>query len=130
MRSILALTLVLLVPALTWASPQLRGPVDLLQIEGMDPMTEDDLSRFTALAMRLADSSRVNPGVVPMLEETLADRERGVVKRAVAYLALVVLGREESARVQVGRDARDHAVLTVVRACLNLQDSLTQVPAR
>jgi len=52
------------------------------------------------------------------------------VRRAVAYLALVVLGREESARVQVGRDARDHAVLTVVRACLNLQDSLTQVPAR
>ena len=67
MRSMLALVLALVVPCCVWASPQMRGPVDLLQIDGMEPMTDDDLANFTALAMRLADAGRVNPRVVPML---------------------------------------------------------------
>jgi hypothetical protein len=125
MRSMLALVLALVVPCFVWASPQMRGPVDLLQIDGMEPMTDDDLANFTALAMRLADAGRVNPRVVPMLEETLSDHERGIVKRAVAYLALVALGREDTARIQLKTDSRDQAVVTIVRACLNLQESLT-----
>jgi len=130
MRAMVSLTLILVLPVLALASPQLQGPMGFLQIEGMEPMTQDDLSRFTAFAMRLADASRTDPRVIPLLEETLSGASRGIVKRSIAYLALMTTGREQSARIRVGANVRDQAVMKIVRACLYLQENLTMVPGQ
>ena len=47
-------------------------------------------------------------------------------KRAIAYLALATMGHAASAQKLVGNSFRDRAVLRIVRACAQLQETLTE----
>lgn len=112
------------------ASPEGDRVPDVLKIEGMEPMTAADLTRFTGLAVRLAAASKSDPRVQPMLQETLSQGDRGIVKRAVAYLALCAMHEEDAARKLTGSAFRDLAVLKLVRACLADQQHLSTLPDR
>lgn len=122
------LVLALLVAGIVHASPEGDGVPDVLRIEGMEPITGADLTRFTGLAVRLAASAKSDPRVEPLLTQTLAERDRGIVKRAVAYLALCALKQEDTARRLTSNNFRDRAVLKLVRACLADTQSLTTLP--
>lgn len=122
------LVLALLIAGTVQASPEADRVPDVLRIEGMEPMTAADLTRFTGLAVRLAASAKSDPRVEPMLTETLSQRDRGIVKRAVAYLALCAMKQEDSARRLMANNFRDQAVMKLVRACLADTQSLTTLP--
>jgi hypothetical protein len=102
-----------------------------LRIEGMAPIPAADLARFTGLAVRLAQAAQSDATVAPLLEGVVERHDRGIVKRAIAYLALCAMGREPVARGLVaGRSMRDRAVLRIVAAASALQHRLTMVPGR
>ena len=110
------------------ASPEGERVPDVLKIEGMEPISAADLTRFTGLAVRLAAASKSDPRVEPMLTETLAQIDRGIVKRAVAYLALCAMHEEDVARRLTTVNFRDRAVLKLVHACLADQQTLSTLP--
>ena len=127
MRSI-ALLLVLVIAGQVFASAEGPRVPEVLKIEGMEPITAADLTQFTGLAVRLAASSKSDPRVEPMLMETLAQGDRGIVKRAVAYMALCAMKQEVLARRLTGSTWRDRNVMKLVRACLADQQVLTDLP--
>ncbi|MBI4862722.1 MAG: hypothetical protein HY815_21045 [Candidatus Riflebacteria bacterium] len=130
MRAISTALLVLALVCPAWASPQLSSTVWALQIDGMEPMTARDLAGFSSFAVRLSEASRTDPRVRPSLEEVLSQTDRGIVKRAIAYMALSHMGQEDAARSLIGAGFRDQAVLKIVGACQKMQDSITMVPTR
>lgn len=127
----IGLGLLLLVLALStalYASPESDRVPEVIRIEGMEPITAADLTRFTGLAVRLAAASKKDPRVEPMLTETLSQADRGIVKRAVAYLALCAMNQEDTARKLTKPSFRDNAVLKLVKACLSDQQSMSTLP--
>jgi hypothetical protein len=93
-----------------------------VHIAGMQEMGPEDLARFAALAERLAVASHTDPQVKPMLERTLAQSDRGIVKRAIAYMALHRMGKDNA----LSGSFNDRAVLQIAAGCdshLTLADS-------
>lgn len=123
--AVLALALVLAGACLAGPAPD-RAP-QVLVIEGMEPITAADLTRFSGLAIRLASSAKANPTVRPMLLGTLAQEDRGIVKRAIAHMALCAMGDEPAARALLKDTFRDRAVMQIVRACLSEAEGLARL---
>lgn len=120
MRQILAV--LALGAALMVSSPLVAGPRPLyenavLHIEGMQPLVEDDLRQFVRAANNLALSSKTDGRVEPILLALLGQSDRGIVKRAIALLALESMGQADEARAKLGDEFRDQAVLEISQAC-------------
>jgi hypothetical protein len=124
----LVLVLVLVVAGAAHASHEGPRTSAVLSIEGMEPISAADLTRFSGLAVRLAAAGRSNPSVRLMLEETLAQVDRGIVKRAVAYLALCAMGQDGAARRLIGTGFRDRAVMRIAQACAADLANITHLP--
>jgi hypothetical protein len=122
-----ALVLALGVGTAVFAGPEPERSPSVLVIEGMEPISAADLTRFTGLAVRLAAASKNDPAVRPLLVDTLSQSDRGLVKRAIAYLALCAMGEEPMARSQLVDSFRDRAMMKIVRACLAEADGLTRL---
>lgn len=127
MRVLGALLALTIATACVAAPEPVRAPM-VLTIEGMEPISAADLTKFTGLAVRLASASKGDPSVRPMLIETLAQSDRGIVKRAIAYMALCAMGDEPVARGHLVDGFRDRAMMKIVKACLVEADGLTRLP--
>lgn len=123
----LAAVLALAIAGACLAGPAPERAPEALVIEGMEPISAADLTRFSGLAVRLAATAKTNPTVRPMLLETLAQEDRGIVKRAIAHMALSAMGDEPAARALLKDTFRDRAVLKIVRACLSEAEGLAKL---